>query len=230
MKQHINKSTLAFIRDLQKNNDRDWFAANKTRYDAAREDFIFFLDNLLVGAAAFEPLAQKQNGKDLIFRIYRDVRFSKNKNPYKDHFGAYLAEGGRKSIYPGYYLHLCPHDRSFLACGLWMPPADYLKAVRQEIDYNLNELQQLIDEPAFKKYFAEVGGEKLKTNPKGYDKENPALPYLRHKSWMVSYPLPDAVITSENALTEVLQAMELAKPFKEFLMRPLLEISAAPKE
>ncbi len=227
---NIQKDTLSFIRDLQLNNDREWFAENKKRYEAARADFISFLDDFLLGAAAFEPLAQRQTGKDLVFRIYRDVRFSKNKNPYKDHFGAYLAEGGRKSIYPGYYLHLCPNNQSFLACGLWMPPADFLKAVRQEIDYNLKEFQQLITEPEFNKYFADVTGEKLKTNPKGYDKENPALPYLRHKSFMVSYPLPDAVLISEKAQTEILRAMELAKPFKEFLMRPLLEISTAPKD
>jgi len=230
MKRNIKRSTLTFIKDLQENNDREWFAQHKDRYDAAREDFISFLDDLLVGAATFEPLAQQQSGKDLIFRIYRDVRFSKNKNPYKDHFGAYLAEGGRKSIYPGYYFHLCPNNQSFLACGLWMPPADFLKAVRQEIDYNLPELQQLVNESEFKKYFPAVSGETLKTNPKGYDKENPALPYLRHKSWMVAYSLPDALITSENLMTEVLKAMELAKPFKEFLMRPLLEISTSPKE
>lgn len=230
MKNNLNKDTLTFIKDLQKNNDREWFAENKKRYEAAREDFILFLDDLLLGAAAFEPLAQEQNGKDLIFRIYRDVRFSKNKNPYKDHFGAYLAEGGRKSIYPGYYLHLCPQNQSFIACGLWMPPADFLKAVRQEIDYNLNELQQIVSEPGFKKYYPEVGGEKLKTNPKGYNKENPALPYLRHKSWMVAHPLPDALVISENFRTQILTAMELAKPFKEFLMRPLLEISASAKD
>ncbi|MGV3586628.1 MAG: DUF2461 domain-containing protein [Adhaeribacter sp.] len=225
MKNNIDKATLDFISDLQQNNTREWFAENKNRYEASRTDFFQFLEGMLAGAAAFEPLALGQQAKDLVFRIYRDVRFSKNKNPYKDHYGAYLAEGGRKSVLPGYYLHLSPHNNSFIACGLWMPPAEFLKAVRQEIDYNLTEFQELLAAPTFKKYFKEVEGETLKTNPKGYEKDNPALTYLRHKSWMVSHPLPDALLTSNNALEVVLQAMQQAKPFKEFLMRPLLEIS-----
>jgi len=134
MKNNIDKATLDFIADMQQNNNREWFAENKHRYEASRTDFFQFLEGMLAGAAAFEPLALGQQAKDLVFRIYRDVRFSKNKNPYKDHYGAYLAEGGRKSILPGYYLHLSPHNNSFIACGLWMPPAEYLKAVRQEID------------------------------------------------------------------------------------------------
>ena len=230
MKKNIDKSTLGFIADLVLNNSREWFAEHKQRYEASRADFFQFLECLLAGAAAFEPLALDQQPKDLVFRIYRDVRFSKNKNPYKDHYGAYLADGGRKSILPGYYLHLSPHNQSFIACGLWMPPAEFLKAVRQEIDYNLEEFEQLLTAPAFKKFFKGVEGEKLKTNPKGYDKENPALPYLRHKSWMVSHPLPDDLLISDKACEVVLQAMQLGKPFKDFLMRPLLEISAPEKK
>jgi uncharacterized protein (TIGR02453 family) len=226
MKKNIDKATLDFISDLQQNNTREWFAVHKSRYEASRADFNQFLESVLIGAAAFEPLALGQQAKDLVFRIYRDVRFSKNKDPYKDHYGAYLAEGGRKSILPGYYLHLSPHNKSFISCGLWMPPAEFLKAVRQEIDYNLSELEQLLTEPEFKNYFNGVEGEKLKTNPKGYDKENPALPYLRHKSWMISHPLPDALLTSDKAVDVVLEAMRLAMPFKEFLMRPLQEISS----
>ena len=229
MKRNIEPSTLNFIGDLIQNNTREWFAEHKPRYEASRADFLSFLEGLLAGAAAFEPLALGQQPKDLVFRIYRDVRFSKNKNPYKDHYGAYLAEGGRKSILPGYYLHLSPNNQSFMACGLWMPPVEFLKAVRQEIDYNLSEFEQLLAAPEFKKFFKGIEGEKLKTNPKGYDRGNPALPYLRHKSWMVSHPLPDALLTSDKALDEVLEAMQLAMPFKEFLMRPLLEISSPEK-
>jgi uncharacterized protein (TIGR02453 family) len=229
MNKNIDKATLDFIADLVQNNSREWFATHKTRYDASRIDFLNFLESLLVGAAAFEPLALGQQAKDLVFRIYRDVRFSKNKNPYKDHYGAYLAEGGRKSVLPGYYLHLSPGNKSFIACGLWMPPAELLKAVRQEIDYNLAEFEQLLAAPEFKNFFNGIEGEKLKTNPKGYEKDNPALPYLRHKSWMVSHPLSDTLLTSDKALAVVLQAMQLALPFKTFLMRPLLEISSPEK-
>lgn len=225
MKKGLDKSTITFIADLRRNNQRDWFQANKARYEAARKDFIAFLDELLPAVASFEPVAADQQGKDLLFRIYRDVRFSLNKSPYKDHFGAYLAEGGRKSINPGYYLHISSQDQSFISAGLWMPPAAPLKAVRQEIDYNLAEFEAIIQDPAFAGFFGAVGGEKLKTTPKGYEANNPALPYLRHKSWMVSHPLPDAVVTSEALLDEVVRAIELSQPFKEFLMHPMREVS-----
>jgi uncharacterized protein (TIGR02453 family) len=225
MKKGLDQATIKFIADLRRNNQRDWFQANKAQYEAARQDFIAFLDGLLPAVAAFEPVALGQHGKDLLFRIYRDVRFSLNKNPYKDHFGAYLAEGGRKSINPGYYLHITSQNESFIAAGLWMPPPAPLKAVRQEIDYNLAEFEALVKAPTFAGFFGEIGGEKLKTTPKGYEADNPALPYLRHKSWMVSRSLPDAVVTSEALFDEVLRAIELALPFKEFLMHPMREVS-----
>ena len=223
MKKGLLPATIDFIADLRNNNQRDWFQANKARYDAARKDYIAFLDGLLPAVAAFEPIADGQQGKDLLFRIYRDVRFSLNKNPYKDHFGAYLAEGGRKSINPGYYLHISSQNQSFIAVGLWMPPPAPLKAVRQEIDYNLEEFEALVKDPAFASFFGEVEGEKLKTTPKGYTADNPALPYLRHKSWQVARPLSDALVTSDALYDEVLQAIKLAQPFKEFLMHPMRE-------
>lgn len=225
MKKGLDKATIDFIADLRRNNKRDWFQENKGRYEAARKDYIAFLDELLPAVAAFEPVAAGQQGKDLLFRIYRDVRFSLNKSPYKDHFGAYLAEGGRKSINPGYYLHLTSQNESFIAAGLWMPPAAPLKAVRQEIDYNLAEFDAIIRNPDFAGFFGEVRGEKLKTTPKGYDAGNPALPYLRHKSWMVSRPLPEALITSDALFDEVIRAIELAQPFVDFLMHPMREVA-----
>ncbi len=225
MPQKLAKSTLTFLSDLQKNNDRDWFGTHKNRYEAAREDYISFLNNLLAATADFEPIAAGQQGKDLIFRIYRDVRFSKNKNPYKDHFGAYLAEGGRKSINPGYYLHISPGNQSFIASGLWMPPAEPLKAIRQEIDYNLAEFENIILNPDFRKFYGEITGEQLKTTPKGYTPDNPAIKYLKYKSWNVIHKLPDALVTSDKLLPECLEAIKLAQPLKEFFMRPLREIS-----
>jgi len=225
MKKGIQKSTLEFIAALQQNNNREWFQTNKELYDAARLDFSQFLERMLKEAATFEPLAANQTGKELMFRFYRDVRFSANKNPYKDHFGAYLAEGGKKSINPGYYLHLSPHDQSFIAAGLWMPPAAPLKAVRQEIDYNLAQFESILKDPDFSDFFGKIEGEKLKTNPKGYTAENPAIAYLRHKSWMVMHALPDAVVNSDALLEICLQSIKLAQPFIGFLMHPMQEIS-----
>ncbi|GAB3203250.1 uncharacterized protein (TIGR02453 family) [Pontibacter aydingkolensis] len=220
----IDKTTLDFLADLTRNNNREWFNENKKRYETARKNYIQFLDEMLEEMAAFEPVALEQKGKDLVFRIYRDVRFSNDKRPYKDHFGAYVAEGGRKSIYPGYYLHLAANNNSFVAGGLWMPPSDYLKAVRQEIDYSLDEFKSIVEAPDFKKRFGSISGEQLKTTPKGYDKENPAIEYLRFKSWNAVMPINDKTVLSAGFMNVVLDAMKALKPFYDFLMEPLKEI------
>ncbi|MFD2999611.1 DUF2461 domain-containing protein [Pontibacter toksunensis] len=220
----IQKSTLHFLAELAEHNTREWFAEHKGRYDTARKNYISFLDELLQEMQHFEPAARGQKGKDLVFRIYRDVRFSKDKRPYKDHFGAYVAEGGRKSTLPGYYLHLAGNNNSFVAGGLWMPPADQLKAVRQEIDYNLDAFKSIVEASGFKKNFGELQGEQLKTTPKGYDKENPAIGYLRHKSWNAVMPIPDEVVLQDNFMQVVLDAFQDLKPFNDFLMQPLQDM------
>ncbi|GAA4438279.1 DUF2461 domain-containing protein [Pontibacter saemangeumensis] len=220
----IQKSTLAFLADLAKNNTREWFSEHKERYNAARQNYTNFLEELLQEMQQFEPAARGQKGKDLLFRIYRDVRFSNDKRPYKDHFGAYIAEGGRKSVYPGYYLHLAGGGRSFVAGGLWMPPAEQLKAVRQEIDYNLDGFRDIVEAPAFREKFGDLQGEQLKTTPKGYDKENPAIGYLRYKSWNATMPLPDEVVLQDNFLQVVVEATQALKPLNDFLMRPMQDI------
>lgn len=224
MKKSLDKSTLDFVRDLRLNNQREWFEQNRARYEHARQDFISFLETLLQGASAFEPALEGQKPKDLMFRIYRDVRFSNDKRPYKDHICAYMADGGRKTINPGFYLHISPNDQSFLAGGVWMPPAPELKAIRQEIDYNLEELQQLMNAPEFQKHFGQLQGDKLKTTPKGYDAENPAIDLLRHKSWNATHALPDAVVTSEKLYDECLEAMKAVKPINDFFLRPMKEL------
>ncbi|GAB2539431.1 DUF2461 domain-containing protein [Rufibacter soli] len=224
MKKYLDQSTLDFVRDLRQNNQREWFEQNRSRYEDARKDFISFLTTLLEGAAAFEPALEGQQPKDLMFRIYRDVRFSHDKRPYKDHICAYMAEGGRKTINPGFYLHISPNDGSFLAGGVWMPPAPELKAIRQEIDYNYEELKALLNSPDFKKYFGGLGGDKLKTTPKGYESDNPAIDLLRHKSWNTTYMLTDDVVTSERLYDECLAAMKAVKPLNDFFLRPMKEL------
>lgn len=220
----IAKSTLEFLAQLTQNNNREWFNQHKKTYEEARKNYIGFLDELLTEMQAFEPIAHDQKGKDLVFRIYRDVRFSNDKRPYKDHFGAYIAEGGRKSVYPGYYLHLAANNNSFVAGGLWMPPADQLKAVRQEIDYNLDAFKAIVEATDFKKRFGGISGEQLKTTPKGYDKENPAIDYLRHKSWNATMPLEDSVVLGPNFMAVLLDALKALKPLNDFLTQPLKDV------
>ncbi len=220
----IDKATLNFLSDLKQNNTREWFNENKKRYDDARKNYISFLDEMVKKMQDFEPVAYGQQGKDLVFRIYRDVRFSSDKRPYKDHFGAYVAEGGRKSIFPGYYLHLAGDNSSFVAGGLWMPPAEQLKAVRQEIDYSLDEFESILQKPSFKNRFGSITGEQLKTTPKGYDKDNPAIAYLRHKSWNAIMPLDDKTVLNPDFMDVVLEAFKAVKPLNDFLMAPLKDV------
>lgn len=220
----IDKDTLSFLADLANHNTREWFNENKPRYENARKNYISFLNEMVQEMQHFEPAARGQQGKDLVFRIYRDVRFSKDKRPYKDHFGAYLAEGGKKSVFPGYYLHLAGDNKSFLAGGLWYPPAPELKAVRQEIDYNLDAFQRLVESEGFKKKFGAIEGEQLKTTPKGYDKENPAIHYLRFKSWNAIMPLPDEKVLSPGFLQVVLDGFQALKPLNDFLTHPIKDL------
>lgn len=220
----IDKDTLSFLADLANHNTREWFNENKPRYENARKNYISFLNEMVQEMQHFEPAARGQQGKDLVFRIYRDVRFSKDKRPYKDHFGAYLAEGGKKSVFPGYYLHLAGDNKSFLAGGLWYPPAPELKAVRQEIDYNLDAFERLVESEEFKKKFGAIEGEQLKTTPKGYDKENPAIHYLRFKSWNAIMPLPDETVLSPDFLQVVLDGFQALKPLNDFLTNPIKDL------
>ncbi|WP_299759356.1 DUF2461 domain-containing protein [uncultured Pontibacter sp.] len=220
----IDKDTLSFLADLANHNTREWFNENKPRYENARKNYISFLNEMVQEMQHFEPAARGQQGKDLVFRIYRDVRFSKDKRPYKDHFGAYLAEGGKKSVFPGYYLHLASDNKSFLAGGLWYPPAPELKAVRQEIDYNLDAFERLVESEGFKKKFCAIEGEQLKTTPKGYDKENPAIHYLRFKSWNAIMPLPDETVLSPGFLQVVLDGFQALKPLNDFLTNPIKDL------
>ena len=225
MKKKLAQSTLDFIKDLQQNNERDWFQENKNRYEAAKDNFTEFVQALIDGASKFDSALKGQQAKDTMFRIYRDVRFSTNKRPYKDHLCAYLAEGGRKTINPGYYLHINPNNQSFLACGLWTPPPAELKAVRQEIDYNFEELKQIVEAPDFKKNFGGLQGEKLKTNPKGYSAENPAIDWLRHKNWSATYAIPDELLLSDNLYDTLLHLMKTVKPMLDFFTRPLHDLT-----
>jgi uncharacterized protein (TIGR02453 family) len=223
MRTHIAPQTLTFLNELEENNNREWFNENKPRYEAAKEDFIEFMNALLQNLAPMEPALAQQKAKDTLFRIYRDVRFSHDKRPYKDHLCAYLTAEGRKSIKPGWYIHIRGRNKSFLAGGLWMPPAPQLKALRQEIDYNLAEFEAILHAPAFKKFFGKIEGDQLKSAPKGYAADHPAIDYLKRKSLNVAHALTDKQVASPGFLdhcTEVLQAM---KPVNDFFLRAFHE-------
>lgn len=217
----LQTATLSFLKKLGKNNNKPWFDEHRKEYEAAKKDFEQFITSLLEKMAALDPAFKEQKGKDTVFRIFRDVRFSKNKTPYKAHFGAYLSRGGRKSPDAGYYLHLEPGGKSFLAGGLWMPEGTLLKKVRQEVDYNYKEFQSILTSPSFKKLFTRIEGETLKTLPQGYAADNPAIAYLKLKSFIVTTQLKDEDFGTKTVQTNIMKIFTTMKPFVDFLNRAM---------
>jgi uncharacterized protein (TIGR02453 family) len=214
----LQEKTLGFIKSLAKNNNKAWFDKHRDEYQAAKEDFEAFISALLEQMAKTEPAFAGQKAKDSIFRIFRDVRFSKDKTPYKAHLSAGLSRGGRKFPGAGYYIHIEP-GKNMAGGGLWMPEAPLLKAVRQEIDYNFKEFKGIITKPAFKKLFNKVEGEQLKTLPQGYTADNPAIEYLKNKSFIVSHTFTDAEVTSKTFVKKTGDVFTSMKPFIDFMNR-----------
>lgn len=217
----MQQTTLTFLKNLATNNNKPWFDENRSRYEAAKTDHEALVDSLLKQMTALEPKLEGQKAKDSIFRIFRDVRFSKDKTPYKAHFGAFFSRSGRKYPGAGYYLHIEPGGKSFIGGGLWMPENSLLKAVRQEIDYNFEEFTSIVANKQFKKIFREVTGEQLKTLPQGYSADNPAINYLKMKSFTVNHPLADAAITEKDFDKKSVNVFAVMKPFIDFLNRSL---------
>ncbi len=216
----IQKNTLKFLKDLKKNNDRDWFKANKKEYDLAKEDFIQFTQRLLNGIAEFDSWAADLTPKDCMFRINRDTRFSKNKDPYKTNFGANMSRGGRKSMYPGYYFHIAPGD-TFVAGGMYKPESKDLAKVRQEIDYNPSPLIDIINDKEFKKLYGSLDGEQLKTAPKGYPKDHENIDLLRYKGFIVFHRIDDKDLHSEDLYERCMLGLKGILPLNQYLRTAL---------
>ncbi len=221
----VHPSTLSFLRDLAAHNDKSWFDAHRSEYESARNHHITFIAALIDGIAAFDTDLAGQSAKSSLFRINRDVRFSKNKAPYKTNFGASLARGGKKSTLAGYYFHLEP-GASFVGGGMWMPsPAD-LGKVRQEIDYCLDEFREIIGSPNFIEQFGGMSDGpdmRLQRVPKGYEADNPAAAYLKYKSFVATKQLPDELLLSPDALKESINACKALHPLLKFLNRAVSE-------
>lgn len=208
---------LKFLQTLSKNNDRGWFEKNKETYLQAREYFEVFVGKFLEELIKFNPSLAGLNPKKLPFRIYRDVRFSKDKSPYKTNMGAGFSPNGKLVQEPGYYLHIQPGG-SFIAGGIYMPDAPNLAKVRQEIDYNGEKLDKLLKDKKFKKWFKGFSEfDKLKTVPKGYAKDHPRLDWLKHKTFIVSHAFTDVEVKDKKFLKQITEACKAMKPLNEFL-------------
>lgn len=213
----IHKSTLTFLKSLRKNNNRDWFEKHKEGYLEAKTNMEYFIDDVIKNISRFDKRYANMKGKDCMFRIYRDVRFSKDKRPYKVNMGASINKDGRKSDGPGYYLHIEPGE-SFFAGGIWMPDGDNLKKIRQEIDYNGKILNKILANPAFKKYFGGLANEyKLKTRPKGYSGDHPDIELLKHTSFIAGHSYDERSVLAKNFSVEVAKAASIMLPFLAFL-------------
>jgi uncharacterized protein (TIGR02453 family) len=204
-----------FLRDLSQNNHRAWFEANKPRYQEIRAEFITFVNELIGEAVLVDPQLAGLEAKNSIFRINRDVRFSANKAPYKTNFSAYLSKGGKKFPGAGYYFHFEP-GASFMAAGIWMPEAPLLKAIRQEIDYGWSEFEKLANHLLGEGY--ELGQDALSRPPKGYESENPAIEYLKLKSFVFTQAFN---LVDNHLLPQFIRQVNQLKPFVYFLNQAL---------
>lgn len=212
-----------FLNQLKENNNREWFNDHKESYKSALSEFEGIVGQLIASVGQFDDSIRLLEPKECIFRIYKDTRFSKNKEPYKTNMGAYLSRGGRKSRYSGYYVHFEP-EGSFLSGGIYLPEPAVLKRVREDIDLYYEDLLNITNAPSFAKFFPELHGDKLKTNPKGYSKDNPAIELLKHKSLYVIRMLSNNEVTSPSYIAEATQTLKELKPFNDFLNRAIEDL------
>jgi uncharacterized protein (TIGR02453 family) len=214
----LKPATFDFLADLAKNNNREWFQDNKARHDEARSNVLDFVGELINGLSEIDKtISADLDPKTCVMRIYRDVRFSLNKTPYKNNFGAGISQQGKNFNGPGYYLHIHPEE-SFVAGGCWMPEAEMLKSIRQEIDYSGSDFRDLVNGAPFKQYFGQPDQEyKLKTTPKGYSADHPDIEYLKLKSFTFTKALDPHELMKPKAAKTVLDGFEKLHPFMVFL-------------
>jgi len=217
----LKSETIRFLATLKKNNNKEWFDKNRLRYEVAKNDFMVFVEKLLAELVRFDKAVIGLEAKKCMFRINRDVRFSKNKSPYKSNFGATMSPGGKKSNLAGYYLHVSPTE-VFIAGGVWMPESDKLYAVRQEIDYNLEEFKKIVNNNNFKKHFGALSqDEKLANAPKDFPKDSPALEFLKLKSFIAYQKLNTKSVTSKTFLKECVSGYKAMYNLNLFLRRAM---------
>ncbi|MDR2472179.1 MAG: DUF2461 domain-containing protein [Tannerella sp.] len=211
------KELFKFLKELRDNNDREWFQANKERYDVLHKEHIVMVQELIGRIGAFDSEIAGLEAKNCIYRIYRDIRFSNDKTPYKTHFGAYMTGfGGRTSPYAGYYLHLEPGN-SLVSGGVWCPDPKMLKQLRQDIYNSMDEFIAILDNKDFKRLYGGLEGEMLKRMPEGFAKDCPHEEVLRHKYYVVSSMKSDSFFDKDGWMDEVVNNFKVLQPFNTFL-------------
>ena len=216
----LNEQYFSFLSKLKFNNNKEWFTKNKPLYDNLKLDFEKIVSAFIKEIATFDSEIGLLTPKDCVFRIYKDVRFSKDKTPYKTNFGAFFVSGGRKSGMAGYYLHIEPCE-CFLGGGIYMPPSSILKKIREEINCNFEEFEKIISAKKFKKYFSKITGSKTTLIPKGFDKNFIGAEYLKFKDYTLIHPIKDDFLLNKDAFKKTLEIFKAMKPFNDFLNKGL---------
>ncbi len=218
----IQPSTIKYLNSFKKNNNKPWFEENRKQYENAKADFQTIVEKLINSISNFDVPIGNLLAKRCVFRINRDIRFSKDKTPYKTNLAAHFNKGTKKTINAGYYFHLEP-GKSMLAGGIWMPDSVSLAKIRQEIDYNYNHWLKIVNNSQFKKFFPEgiTSNQSLIRPPKGYIEENPAIYYLKMKSFIVSAAFTDEQVQDKSLIKEVSNTFKAMKPLLDFINKAL---------
>jgi uncharacterized protein (TIGR02453 family) len=210
-----------FLAQLRLNNNREWFLENKKWYEASKKEVENFISGMITAISAIDPSIQTPTMKDCMFRIFRDVRFGADKSPYKTNFGAFIARGGRKTLFPGYYFHFEP-AQSMLAAGVYQPEPETLKMLRNEVYYHSTTLKEILGKPSFKKHFEQLGDfDKMKKAPKDFPADFPDIDLLKYRSYIVSSQFTDKAVISDNYPKQVIEMVKELQPFMAFLNRAI---------
>ncbi len=216
--------TIEFFKELRQNNHKEWFDQNRKRYEKVKADYLNLAGNILEEMKKVDESLDILSPKDCTFRINKDIRFSKDKTPYKTNLGIALHPFGKKMQLAAYYIHL-EEGQSFVGGGLWMPEAPLLAKLRKEINYFYQDLEGILSDPNFIKTYGELDvdpGQKLIRPPKGYEAENPAIEFLKLKSFTASRKIPDNMLTSEKLIPFVKESLTALKPMISFANRGLM--------
>ena len=210
------KPVLTFLSSLQKNNNRPWFEKNRPAYEQAKGLFEHLVDQVILGLGAIDDM-RGVTAKDCVMRIYRDIRFSKDKSPYTTNMGASIGPGGKKAYRFQYYLHLEPHNASMLAGGLQEPESAQITKFRAAISRDSRTFKAIAADRSFKKYFGSITGDKLKTAPQGFDRDHPEIELLRLKEVVAVHDMSDEVVLSAGFADHIVKVCAAMKPLLDYL-------------
>ena len=206
----VLSSSVSFFKKLKKNNNRDWFAENKPKFKELELEIKAFGEELKDRLNEFDNVDRFK-----LFRIYRDIRFSKDKTPFKTHFG--LTWHRTKPLYRGgYYLHISP-GKNFLACGFWDPNPNDLKRIRKELEYDAKELRDIISSKEFFSVWGNLEGSELKTAPRNFDKNHPDIDLIRKKQFIFSISYSDEEVCEPQFINKLENALKMVRPFTDYM-------------